>query len=138
MSSPGKEDYINYRLEKAYETFEVAKLLAANEKWNSAINRLYYAAYYAVTALLVQKGINTKTHAGVKTQFLLHYIKHRKIELTYGKVYADLFDWRQKGDYGDFFDFTAEDVHSLLEPTAGLIEAVEYQVKLDRNQDLEK
>lgn len=58
-------EYVKYRLKKADETFEVAELLIENKKWNSAINRLYYAAYYAVSALLVQAGINTKTHSGV-------------------------------------------------------------------------
>jgi uncharacterized protein len=129
MSLPKKYEYIQYRLEKARETYEVAKLLVANEAWNSAINRLYYAAYYAVSALLVQSGILTKTHSGVKTQFLLHYIKSGKIELDHGKVYADLFDWRQKGDYGDFFDFTEEDVLSVLKPTERLIAEVKTLIE---------
>jgi len=98
-----REKYIKYRLEKSFETYEVAELLAKNEKWNSTVNRLYYDVYYAVSALLVQSNIESKTHAGVKTQFFLNYIKAEKIEIPLGKLYSDLFDWRQKGDYGDFF-----------------------------------
>jgi uncharacterized protein (UPF0332 family) len=41
-----------------------------------------------------------------------------------GKLYADLFDWRQKGDYGDFFDFEEADVQSLLAPTSALIDVI--------------
>jgi uncharacterized protein (UPF0332 family) len=48
-----KKDLINYRLERAKETLEDAKLLAEKQRWNSAINRLYYAAYYAIIALLL-------------------------------------------------------------------------------------
>lgn len=29
-------------------------------------------------------------------------------------IYADLFDYRQKGDYGDFFDFEKENVMTLF------------------------
>lgn len=134
MSLPRKYEYINYRLEKAHETLEVAKLLIKHEAWNSAINRLYYAAYYAISALLIESEIPTKTHAGVKTQFLLHYIKNGKIEIAYGKAYADLFDWRQKGDYGDFFDFTKADVLSVLEPTEELIQKVEFLIKKDEEE----
>ncbi len=132
MNSPDKETYIQYRLEKADETYEVAELLVKNGKWNSAVNRLYYAAYYAVSALLVKSEIDTKTHSGVKTQFFLNYIKPENISLDLGKTYADLFDWRQKGDYGDFFDFTEEDVCSILLPTKDLIEAIKEEIKIER------
>ena len=124
MNLTERNEYIKYRLEKSVETLEVAELLIKHEKWNSSVNRLYYAAYYAISALLVQAEINTKTHAGVKTQFFLHYVKTGMIEVELGRAYSDLFDWRQKGDYSDFFDFTKDDVQSILEPTKQLIEDV--------------
>ena len=124
MNQTERSEYIKYRLEKSAETLEVAELLVQHEKWNSAINRLYYAAYYAISRLLVQAEINTKTHTGVKTQFFLHYVKTDIIEVRLGKVYSDLFDWRQKGDYNDFFDFSEGDVKSIYEPTKELIEQV--------------
>lgn len=128
MNSNERNEYIKYRLEKAEETLEVAELLIENEKWNSAINRLYYASYYAISALLVKAEINTKTHSGVKSQFFLYYVKTGIIEMESGKVYADLFDWRQKGDYGDFFDFTEEEVKSIINPTKKLIEKVKAEI----------
>lgn len=135
MTSQEKTDYIEYRLEKAQETFEVARLLVENKKWNSAVNRLYYAAYYAVTALLVQASVQTKTHSGVKAQFFLHYIKPGTISLEYAKLYADLFDWRQKGDYGDFFDFKEEEVLSVLNPTEKLIEAIIKRINQEQKME---
>ena len=128
MKNSQKDEYINYRISKARETLEVAELLIENEKWNSAINRLYYAAFYAISGLLAKSEINTKTHNGVKTKFFLEFVKTGKIDKKYGWVYSDLCDWRQKGDYGDFFDFTKEDVHSILEPTKELIEIVIKQI----------
>jgi len=77
---------------------------------------------------MVKDEIYTKTHAGIKTQFFLHYIKTQKIETELGKVYSDLFDWRQKGDYGDFFDFTEDDVVSIYTPTKLLIKKVKLEV----------
>lgn len=77
-------------------------------------------------------GIETKTHAGIKTQFLLHYIKTGKVEMQLGKLYADLFDWRQRGDYGDFFDFKEEDILPLMAPTRALLDAILLEIdKLD-------
>jgi len=48
-----KKELVNYRLDRAYETYEDALLLANSNKWNSAMNRLYYAAFYAVSALVL-------------------------------------------------------------------------------------
>jgi len=129
MNELNRNDYVEYRLEKAEETYDVAVLLVENSKWNSAVNRLYYACFYAITALLVQSEFEAKTHSGVKTQFFLHYIKTGKMSLEFGKLYSDLFDWRQKGDYGDFFDFTAEDVEPLLKPTRELINSINKEIE---------
>lgn len=124
MNDPERTAYIKYRLEKAMETLQVAELLVENKRWNSAVNRLYYAAYYAVSALLVQNTIPTKTHSGVKTQFFLHYVKTGIVEVRLGKTYADLFDMRQKGDYGDFFDFSEADMLAILGPSRELLERI--------------
>lgn len=127
--NPDRDSYTTYRIKKSEEAYEVAALLVANKKWNAAVNRLYYAAYYAVSGLLVKSEIEAKTHAGVKTQFLLHFVKSGKIEVRLGKLYADLFDWRQKGDYGDFFDFEEDEVVLLMEPTRVLIDAILKEIE---------
>ncbi len=129
MTPSERDSYSQYRMEKAEESYQAAELLIANSQWNAAVNRLYYAAYYAISGLMVKSGIETKTHAGVKTQFLLHFVKTGRIDMKLGKLYADLFDWRQKGDYGDFFDFTEEDVLPLVKPVRALIDAVVQEAK---------
>ena len=119
-----KPDYIKYRLAKANEAFADAKLLAENKSWNPYINRLYYSCYYVVWALLLQKDISTHTHAGLKTQFNLHFIKNNIVEKDFGRLFSDLMDWRQKGDYGDMFDFTQESVEPLLIPVEQFLKRV--------------
>ncbi len=98
MTGFKKEDYVKYRLEKADETLKAAHVLIQHKFWNSGVNRLYYACFYATTALLAQNGMTAQTHTGVKTQFFLHFVKTGKIFLELGKLYSDLFDGRQKGD----------------------------------------
>ncbi len=132
MKTFERDEYINYRMEKAFETFDVAELLYNNAKWNSTINRLYYACFYAITALLVKNNIEAKSHSGVKSQFFLHFIKTQKIDIEFGKLFSDLFDWRQKGDYGDFFDFEMKDVKPLMKPTAELINRIKEEIENHR------
>jgi hypothetical protein len=45
MIKENNPEYIDYILKKAFDAFEDAKLLERNQRWNSAINRLYYACF---------------------------------------------------------------------------------------------
>lgn len=62
-----RKDLINYRLSRAKDTFEDAQILAEKQKWNSSINRLYYSAYYAVMALLLNSDLKPTTHNNQQT-----------------------------------------------------------------------
>lgn len=55
------------------------------------MNRLYYACYYAVTALLISNGLNATTHAGVRTMLGLKFIKTGILELDHGKFFNEIF-----------------------------------------------
>jgi uncharacterized protein (UPF0332 family) len=123
-----KEDYINYRIDRAYEALEDAKLLAENERWNTAVNRLYYASFYAVIALLIKNGIETQTHDGVRTQFGLQFVKTGIIDKKFGKLFSKLFDYRLKGDYGDLFDFDKDIVEPLFEEVELLINTIKAEI----------
>jgi uncharacterized protein (UPF0332 family) len=100
-----QNDYINYRLQRATDTLNDARLLADNGRWNSSINRMYYACFYAVSALLYYHSIEATTHKGVRIKFMSEFIKTGLFDKEYGKLFSDLFDWRQEGDYSDFVSF---------------------------------
>ncbi len=123
-----RQELINYRLERAKDTLDDARILADKKKWNSTINRLYYAAYYAVIALLLNSNLKPTTHNGAKTEFSNHFIKSQKIPKEFGKIYSQLFTWRQKGDYDDLFDFDSEKVLPYFEPIERLIEIIEQEI----------
>ena len=86
-----KQDLINYRLSRSFDTYDDAKILADNKKWNSTINRLYYEAYYAVMALLLNHDLKPTTHNGAKSAFSEHFIKTELISKDFGKIYSQLF-----------------------------------------------
>lgn len=124
-----QSDLVNYRLERAKDTLDDARILAEKGKWNSAINRLYYAAYYAITALLLRSNFRATTHNGTKSLFSEHFIKTKVFPQEVGKMYSQLFTWRQKGDYTDLFDFTEEAVTPYFEPVRELIDLVEHTLR---------
>jgi uncharacterized protein (UPF0332 family) len=120
-----KEELIKYRITRAKDTLDDAQILADKGKWNSAINRLYYAAYYAVIALLLDVDLKPTTHNGAKSNFSKYFVKTGKISKELGKIFSQLFTWRQKGDYDDLFDFQKEKVLPYFEPVKKLISEVE-------------
>jgi uncharacterized protein (UPF0332 family) len=120
-----KEDLIRYRLSRAWDTLDDARILSEKEKWNSTINRLYYAAYYAVMAILLKEGYSPTTHNGAKSNFSEKFVKVGLISKDLGKVYSQLFSWRQKGDYDDLFDFSQDKVMPYFAPVEELIVQVE-------------
>jgi len=127
--SPPKQDLVGYRLLRVKETYNDAEILADREKRNSTINRLYYSAYYAVMALLLYSDLNPTTHNGTKSIFSEYFIKTKIIPIEYGKIYSQLFTWRQKGDYDDLFDFDRDIVIPYFEPIKSLIDLIENTIK---------
>lgn len=122
--------YVRYRLEKAQETFQAALVLYHAAQWNSVINRLYYACFYSASALLLYKHISAKSHSGVIGQFSEHIVRRGLVSIEEFRVYAKLLNWRSKGDYSDLFDFTKEDVDSMMEPAKYFIDKVATLIEL--------
>jgi len=57
-----QEEIIRYRLERAREALKEARLLADGGLWNASVNRLYYACFYAVSALLLGRNLSSTKH----------------------------------------------------------------------------
>ena len=74
MDENSKNALIAYRIQRAYETLKEAEVMKRENFYNAAINRLYYACYYATVALLLKYDIQTQTHNGVKTMLGLHFV----------------------------------------------------------------
>ncbi len=109
------DDFIKYRIERADESIKEAELLASEGYWNTVANRLYYAAFYLVNALLVKHQIHTSSHSGIKSEFHKHFIKTGILDKKYGKLYSELFDTRQEGDYQAFTKFDEKEISPLIE-----------------------
>lgn len=121
---PNINEFVQYRLAKADEVLEAAQILFDAKQWNSCINRLYYACFYASSALLIARGIGAKSHGGVISKFSETAVLSGEVSSDEYKVYSKLLNWRTKGDYSDMFDFCEDDVASVMEPTRQFIDKV--------------
>jgi uncharacterized protein (UPF0332 family) len=129
MNDQDKNEIISYRIKKAQETFKEVQIHIDNKLWTTAVNRLYYACYYSVSALLIKHDIKAQSHAGTRQMLGLHFIKTHIIPKELGKFYSDIFDMRHTGDYEDFVDYSEEDVMLVLDPAKDLITKIEELVK---------
>ncbi|MGB3586247.1 MAG: HEPN domain-containing protein [Tunicatimonas sp.] len=134
MTSEERSEYVKYRIESARKTLKAAKVLARGEYWNSAANRIYYAVFYAVNALLVLNHIHTKSHSATKTQFSLYFVETGKIDKKYGRLLSELFDLRQKGDYENVVDYDGSMVGPLFESVDEMIKIIETEINKTKTQ----
>lgn len=118
-------DLVNYRLEKAKNTLSDAKKYIEDATHESTINRIYYALFYAVNALLIAKGLFSSKHSGVIALLNREIVNKGLLKKEYGKFYSDMFDNRQEGDYKDFVQFEKEDVKEWLKKAEEFINKVE-------------
>jgi len=112
--NPEQVELINYRLERATESMDEARLLLDNGHLNTCVNRLYYACFYTVSALLMTKGFSSPKHSGVRALFDQHWVKDGHVSVDLGRIYRNLFVNRQKGDYGELVRFKEEEVRQWV------------------------
>ncbi len=130
LSDIDRIEVVKYRIEKANRTYKEAVGSIENGFVETAANRLYYAAYYAVSALLISYKYEASTHNGVIQMFGMAFLKNNIIDKKYGKIFNQLFSLRLTGDYEDrhILDMATE-VLPLVEPAKELIDTVTEMAK---------
>ena len=125
LTEEDRRALVAYRLERAHETMKEIPYHIENGYYATAVNRLYYACYYATVALLISEGIQSATHNGVKTLLGLHFVHTGKLENKHGKAFSRLYELRQSGDYDDFVYCDKEMTDEYYPKAIAFIQAVE-------------
>lgn len=124
LSLDERKAVVEFRIEKARRAFEQAQGVVELQYWETIANRLYYAAYNAVSAMLIAYGYTAHSHDGVIHLFGQHFVKPGLVDIKDGKLYHHLFSMRLTGDYDDTYGLTSEDVLPLIAPASELIDKV--------------
>ena len=125
LSEENVRALVSYRLSRAKETLAEIPHLKDMGYLNTAVNRLYYACYYAVVALLIKNHIQASTHAGVKQMLGLHFVSKGLITRESNRSFSLLFERRHSSDYDDFAYATSEKVDELLPKAQAFISEIE-------------
>jgi uncharacterized protein (UPF0332 family) len=128
LNDEERKAVVTLRLQRAKDTLREAKGTVELKYWHTAANRLYYACYYAASALLIHHEHPAQTHSGVISLLGMHFISKDIISKELGKFYAMLFELRQTSDYSDWKDVGEDDVKNLIQPAEEFISALEQLI----------
>jgi len=122
------------RLTRAVETLREAEVLTADRHWRGAINRLYYAAFYAAQAMLALRRLEASKHSVTIALFQQHFVKAGLVPPEVARGLTRAFDKRQLTDYADLSDPGAEDVQEIDRSVRPFIQFCEQFVAEHVNQ----
>ena len=126
MDNETIESFSKYRLNKAKETLETAKMILKNGKdFSSANNRAYYAIFYAIRAVLAIKEVDFKRHKDVLAYFNKEYINKEIFPKMLGRKISQAQRIREDSDYDDEYEPSLEKTEQQIETAQELIELVE-------------
>ena len=113
-----------YRLESAESTYRIARLCFENNGYKDAVNRSYYAVFYALRAVLVVEGVDFKRHKDVVAYFNQKYVATEIFPRELGKKIGRLRTLREDCDYDDFYVIERDEVLEQLRTADMVINAV--------------
>lgn len=117
-----RREAVAYLLTNADEALESAASELAAGRLRFAINRVYYASFYATSAVLLGEGRSYAKHSGIRSGLHQHLVKTGRVPAELGQFYDDIFDDRQEGDYGVLVEFDRATVKQRLETGRRLVE----------------
>lgn len=128
LSNEERTTLVALELKKARETYEEIGILIDANRLNGAANRMYYAVFHAICALLINDGHQVTTHKGSHALFSLHYIKTGILPKEYGQLYNQLQTMREESDYNCAYDVEIDELQHRLDPAKKLIDDIEKWV----------
>jgi uncharacterized protein (UPF0332 family) len=101
MSEERLRELIGLRMEQAAGTLQEAHILSAEHAGRGAVNRAYYAMFYAVLAVLATKGLGSSKHSGAISLFDREFVKPGDFPKELSRALHMAFERRQQADYGE-------------------------------------
>ena len=115
-----QEELSRYRIQEAKNSLKVAEHCLKEDLYKDSINRSYYAAFYAIKAVLALGTIDFKRHKDVVAYFNKEYVATNVFPRELGKRLGMLKQLREKSDYDDFYIASREKAEEQFQ-TAELV-----------------
>ena len=119
-----RQEIIRIRIENASQSLKDARILLKNGSLRGAANRIYYAAFYAVSAFAVSQGKFFRKHSGLISFFHADCVHTGMFEHKYGKILQKAFEDRSEADYEDDIEIDANEMAAQIEDVDSLIDTI--------------
>lgn len=99
---------IQHNLQKADDSIIQAGALLNIQQHFGAVNRAYYAIFYAALAILLTKDLGSSKHSGVLSLFDREFVKTNEVDKKWSKLFHDAFGLRATADYAKLAEVTVQ------------------------------
>jgi uncharacterized protein (UPF0332 family) len=128
LSNEERRIMVELELERAEKIVEQFETLREQQYWDTLVNRMYYAAFHAVCALLIHNAMNVHTHRGALSIFNKEFVRTGVFTADEGHLFSKLEGLRERGDYNCFVDATEDEIVPLVEPLLAFIKKIKTKV----------
>lgn len=128
LSQEERAIVVGLELEKADKFLSQADAVATLGIWDVVANRIYYAVFHAVSALLINDHVEVRSHKGAGLMFGQKYVLPGIFTADDGRLYAKLQDLREKSDYNLVYQSDEAEMAPLLEKTKELISRIKARI----------
>ena len=121
LSDEERRIMVELELERAEKIVQQFQTLQEQKYWDTLVNRMYYAAFHAVSALLIHNAMQVHTHRGALIVFNKEFVCTGVFTIEEGHLFSQLEGLRERGDYNCYVDTTEDEIVPMIEPLKALI-----------------
>ena len=129
LSDEERRIMVELELERAEKIVQQFPTLRDQQYWDTLVNRMYYAAFHAVSALLIHSAMQIHTHRGALIAFNKEFVRTGIFTPEEGHLFSQLEGLRERGDYNCFIDTTEEEIVPMIEPLKALIAKIKSTIQ---------
>ena len=128
LNEENRRIVIQLELERVNKMLTQVDGLKEKGFWDTLANRLYYALFHAVSAMLICDGREVGSHKGAAIRFHQYYVRQGLFSEDEGSFYSQMETLREKSDYNCFFNVSEHEICSRIEPTRQFIEKIKQYI----------
>jgi uncharacterized protein (UPF0332 family) len=114
-------DGVQELLDKSEQSIDAAGLLLRDGYDDFAASRAYYAMFYAVEALMLDRDLSFSKHSAVIAAFGKQFVKTGIIDSRFHRSLLVAFDLRNAGDYGILHSVSKEKANQIITAAGELL-----------------